>query len=119
MRTIFACIFYALSLLGQAAQTLLLYYAASGSGLPIRPAVLLFIPTFILTYWFTLIFDALSTTKKSIVVTGMTGTKIQVRNGVFPRKVKKILRVISVLWTIAIVIVWVYFFVKYSLWYVI
>ena len=116
---VFACIFYGLSLLGQAAQTLLLYYAASGTRIPIRLAVLLFIPIFILTYWFTLVFVALSTTKRSVVVTGMSGTKIQVKDVVFPRRVKKILRIISVLWTVAIVVVWAYFFVKFSLWYVI
>lgn len=119
MRTIFACFFYFLSLLGQGAQTLLIYYTVTGYYLPTKLAVLLFVPTFILTYWFTLAFDALSTTKKSSVVTGSSGTVIRVKNTVFPKKVKKILRTVSMLWTIAIVIVWTYFFIKFSLWYLI
>lgn len=119
MRTFFACFFYGLSLVGQGAQTLLIYYTATGSHIPTRLAVLLFIPTFILTYWFSLAFDALSTTKRSTVVTGTTGTRIKVKNTVFPKRVKKLLRLISVMWTVAIVVIWTYFFVRYSLWYLI
>ncbi len=117
MRTVFACIFYGLSLIGQGIQTLLLYYTASGVGIPTRLAVLLFIPVFIVTYWFTLAFDALSTTKRSAIVTGSTGTKIMVKDTVFPKRIKKLLRLISFLWTAAIVVIWVYFFIHYSLWY--
>lgn len=117
MRAIFACIVYGLSLVGQGVQTLLLYYAITGYYLPTKLAVLLFFPTFIITYWLNLIFDALVTTKKGTLVTGSTGTVIRVKNTIFPPVAKKILRTISTLWTVAIVIIWGYYFVKYSMWY--
>lgn len=117
MRAIFAGMVYALSLVGQGLQTLLLYYAVTDYYIDPKLALLLFFPTFIITYWLNLIFDAIITTKKSVLINTSTGKTIRVKTTVFPPFVKKLLRVISTLWTVAIVIVWAYFFVKFSMWY--
>ena len=117
MRAGFARIVYALSLAGQGVQTLLVYFAATGYYIDPKLAILLFFPVFIITYWLNLIFDALVTTHRETYIKGSTGTVIRMRNTIFPPWVKKILRTVSTIWTVGIIIVWVYFFIKYSMWY--
>lgn len=116
LRAIFACLFFVLSIAGQAVQTFLLYCAITGYYLPMKLAVLLFFPSFILTYWTNLIFDALITTKKETYTGGRSGMVVRAKNTVFPPVVKKILRVITNLWTVGILALWIYYFVKFSLW---
>ena len=46
-----------------------------------------------------------------------SGMVVNAKNTIFPPKVKKVLRIITNIWTVVILILWGYYFVKYSLWY--
>ncbi len=117
MRAIFGVVFFVLAIAGQCFQTWLLYCAITGLYIETKLAVLLFFPTFILTYWLNLIFDGLVTTKKETYMGGRSGMVVNVKNTIFPPKVKKVLRIITNIWTVIILVLWGYYFVKYSLWY--
>ena len=116
MRAIFSVVFFILSIAGQCFQTWLLYCVITGLYIETKLAVLLFFPAFIVTYWLNLIFDELVTTKKETYTGGRSGMVVRSRNTIFPPKVKRILRTITNIWTVIVIALWGYYFVKYSLW---
>ena len=119
MRRFFACLFFMLILAGQGVLTLLIYYATGDGTIPPKLAMLLFIPVCIVTYWITLIFDAISADGKKRTFASPNGKTITIKKVILPKPVKKAMRTITTLWMFGIILVWLYYIARYSLWYMI